>query len=196
MTADTDNFHRRSLRLPGYDYAQSGAYFVTIVAAGRECIFGSIADGETFASPAGKIVQAERKDLPRRFGFLELGAFVVMPNHIHGIIIIRVTVGATRPALNMAFEGEVPLPSVMNNGAERSPLRPRLQRKSLGAIIAQFKPRVTKRIWKLPHRRGIPIWQRNYYEHVIRNQEGCERIHRYIESNRVMWAEDEENPAL
>jgi putative transposase len=64
----------------------------------------------------------------------------------------------------------------------------------LGAIIAQFKPRVTKRIWKLPHMRGVPIWQRNYYEHVVRDHTDWERIHRYIETNPAMWAQDEENP--
>ncbi len=89
MTAGAEDRHRRSVRLPGYDYSQSGAYFVTIVAAGRESIFGYVQNGEVRLSDCGQIAEKQWMQLPHRFRNLELGAFVVMPNHVHGILIIR-----------------------------------------------------------------------------------------------------------
>ena len=187
--------NRRSIRLPAYDYTRPGAYFITLVTAGRQCLFGEILDGEMSTNAAGKIVQREWEDIPRRFRFLELDAFVVMPDHIHGIIIIRPTVGATRSDPTLALSGSGPSPCMALDGPEGSPLLPKiLHRRSLGAIIAQFKPRVTKRIWKLPKMRGIPVWQRNYFEHVIRDDKDWDRIRRYIEHNPISWAADAEEP--
>ncbi len=199
MISVAEERHRRSIRLPGYDYAQPGAYFITVVTAGRQSIFGRIVDAEMHASRVGDIVRYEWHDLPRHFPFLELGAFVVMPNHIHGILVIRPRVGATRLGPNTALESNGTFPPTDVDSPEGSPLqgqRPTGPRcKSLGAIVGQFKSRVTRRIWKLPHMHLVPLWQRNYYEHVIRDQREWERIHLYIESNPVNWSQDEENPS-
>ena len=89
MRFDPDKHHRRSIRLKGYDYSQAGAYFVTICTKDRGCLFGEIIDGEMVLNPFGEVVQACWDDLPRHYPHVELDAFVIMPNHLHGIIIIR-----------------------------------------------------------------------------------------------------------
>jgi REP element-mobilizing transposase RayT len=227
--------HRQSIRLQGFDYSSAGAYFVTIVARGRECLFGEVVDGDVKLNRFGEIVQWEWLELPKRLQFVELGAFVVMPNHFHGILVIRDIVGATRQDLTMTRDSNAllhnvttdgidgsPLPddtfddgagatrqdlsvtpdgnallqTTTTDGTDGSPLPPRgSQPASLGAVIAQFKSRVTKRIWKTPSLRGKPIWQRNYHEHIIRNDREMERIWHYIESNPSNWIDDNENPS-
>ncbi|MEW5830800.1 MAG: transposase [Chloroflexota bacterium] len=188
--------HRRSIRLKGYDYAQAGSYFVTIVTFQRECLFGDVVDGEMRLNDFGKIVQWEWLELSRRFRYLELGAHMIMPNHLHGVLNFHQTVGATRLGLTDASVINVSLPAINSDDNDGSPLQPNGPKPaSLGAIIGQFKSRVTKRLWKIPSLNGIPIWQRNYYEHIIRNADEMDRIHRYIESNPSRWDEDDENPA-
>ncbi|HAV77112.1 MAG TPA: transposase [Anaerolineae bacterium] len=166
--------HRRSIRLNGYDYSQAGAYFVTIVAWQREMLFGEIVGGEMQLNDFGEIVRDEweRTEIVRPN--VELGEYIVMPNHVHGILIfIDDHVGATRRV---------------------APTKTTLQPNSLGAVIGQFKSIVTKRINGLWNVSGRPVWQRNYYEHIIRNDREMDNIHRYIESNPSMWADDDENP--
>jgi REP element-mobilizing transposase RayT len=178
--------HRRSIRLPDFDYSGPGDYFVTLVALGRECLFGEIKEGVMVLSAIGGIAEEHWRAIPEHFPMVELGAHVVMPNHVHGIIIIRETnVGAThRPAsqrvahmgnMERAFHWDAPTKG------------------SLGAIIGAYKMSVTRRI----HRElddNVHVWQRNYFEHVIRNDEEHSRIHDYIESNIENWAQDDENP--
>jgi putative transposase len=176
MKFDPQERNRRSIRLKGFDYSQAGAYFVTIVAWRREMLFGDVVDGEVILNEWGEIVREEWERTAIVRANVELGEYVVMPNHVHGILIfvddgVEVThVGATRR------------------------VAPTLQPNSLGAVIGQFKSIVTKRINRLQNVAGRPVWQRNYYEHIIRNDLEWENIHRYIESNPSMWAEDEENP--
>jgi len=199
---DPQKHHRRSIRLQGYDYSQAGAYFVTIVAYQREppkgamCLFGEIVKGEMRLNGYGKIVQWEWLELPKRIRYIELGANVVMPNHFHGILVFRdPVVGATRPDLTVTHSGKAELHNEIPDGIGGSPLPPRGPKPAfLGAIVAQFKSRVTKRLWKIPALKGTPIWQRNYYERIIRNEHEMDNIWRYIESNPAMWNEDDENP--
>lgn len=193
---DPKKHHRRSIRLQGYDYSQAGAYFITIVAYQRECLFGEITNGEMRLNGYGKIVQWEWLELPKRIRYIELGAYVVMPNHFHGILVFRnPVVGATRPDLTVTHSGKAGLHNEISDGIGGSPLTPRGPKPaSLGAIMAQFKSRVTKRLWKIPALNGTPIWQRNYYERIIRNADEANRIHLYIESNPARWDEDDENP--
>ena len=165
--------HRRSIRLRGYDYSLAGAYFVTIVAWQREMLFGEIADGEMMLNEFGVIVDDEWKRTALVRLNVELGKYVIMPNHIHGILVfVNDDVGATGPV---------------------APTKT-LQSGSLGSVMAQFKSIVTKRINKLQNVFGCPVWQRNYYEHVIRNEREMDRITRYIESNPAQWMDDDENP--
>ena len=165
-------FHRRSIRLKEYDYSQPGAYFITIATFQRDCLFGQITNEEMQLNEFGKIAGECWYAIPEHFVNVELAAYVIMPNHVHGIIVTR--------------ENKL-LSSV--GARHASPLPPRgVKPNSLGAIIGSFKSAVTKRIGQKN------IWQRNYYEHIIRNEKEWDKIHRYIESNPVNWGSDNENP--
>ncbi|GAB4545817.1 MAG: transposase [Anaerolineales bacterium] len=194
MKFDPKIYHRRSIRLQGYDYSQAGAYFVTIVAWQREMLFGEIVNGEMILNDFGKIVQREWLDLSKRFKYLELGAYVVMPNHVHCILIFRDHIGATRQGATDALAGKALSQTIISDGIDGSPLPCGPKPASLGAIMSQFKSRATKRLWKIPSLKNMPIWQRNYYERIIRNESEMDRISRYIESNPTRWADDDENP--
>ena len=117
-----------------------------------------------------------------------------MPNHFHGILIFHENVGATRQGLIETHSGNVSIPNDLTDGIAGSPLWNGPQPESLGAVMAQFKSRVTKRLWKYPSLNKTPIWQRNYYEHVIRNEQDLQNKTDYIESNPMLWDEDDENP--
>jgi len=192
---DHQKHHRRSIRLHGYDYSQAGAYFITLVTYQQECIFGDIVDENMVLNHIGKIVQWEWLNLPKRFNYLELGGFMVMPNHFHGILFIHETSvvphqGAINtPSINPQSPNKVEM------DVEESSFQPNESKPaSLGAIISQFKSRATKEIWKIPSWNGIPIWQRNYYERIIRDEQEMEKAWRYIESNPAQWRRDDENP--
>ena len=146
----------------------------------RECLFGEIVNGEMQLSPMGKIADEHWRAIPEHFPHVELGAYVVMPNHVHGIIIIRENGLATNssPAVGASHWDAPTL-----NGPKRG---------SIGAIVGSYKMSVTRRIQREYTATGI--WQRNYYEHIIRNDEEHDRIHRYIETNVANWARDDENP--
>jgi REP element-mobilizing transposase RayT len=205
MKYDPKKHHRRSIRLHGYDYAQAGAYFITIVTHGRACLFGEVVDGKMRLNGAGQFVQQEWRRLGHRFPNIQLGGFVVMPNHIHGIIIINAGgVRATRPPQAGHPSGEDNMPITASFDVDGSPLpeydtqashRPNGPAPgSLGAIIGQFKSRVVKRLWANLGLSGTPIWQRNYYEHIICTNDDHNRIHLYIESNPANWLNDDQNP--
>jgi REP element-mobilizing transposase RayT len=186
--------HRRSIRLRGYDYSQAGAYFATIVTWQRQFLFGEIVDREMRLNKVGKIVEWEWLELPKRLPYVELGAHVTMPNHFHGILFIHEPVGATRLGQTMSLSRKGSSPAITSESMDGSPLPRGPKPASLGAIIAQFKSRVTKRIWKFPEFKNIPIWQRNYYEHIIRNETDLQNKTDYIEANLLLWAQDDENP--
>ena len=178
MTYDSERHHRRSIRLPGYDYAQPGAYFVTICAVQGECLFGDIVDGVMIESVFGVIAREEwfRSADIRSEIVLNQDEFVVMPNHEHGIVRIIGDVGAT---------GRSPL---------RAP-RPGPLPHSLGAVMAGYKAVVTKHINQIRSTPGMPVWQRNYWEHVIRNEAEMQRIREYIQTNPARWSDDQLHPA-
>jgi REP-associated tyrosine transposase len=143
---------------------------------------------------AGKIVQWEWLELAKRLRYIELGAYVVMPNHFHVILMFHENVGATHKGLNNALSGKVSLPNVTSEEMDGSPLPGGPKTASLGAVIAQFTSHVTKRLWKTPTLNRTPIWQRNYYEHIIRNEKDLKNKTDYIEANPMLWDEDDENP--
>lgn len=196
---DPQKHHRKSNRLRGYDYAQAGAYFVTICTHQRECLFGEIVAGKMILNQVGKIVQWEWENLAQRFPFIELGAFVVMPNHFHGILIFHdSSVGATHSEQISINNSNQPVPDWNSSDHDGAPLPneslPQGPKPgALGAIIGQFKSRVTKRIWKNPTWQGDPIWQRNYHDRIIRDDREFENTWRYIEANSANWDEDTEN---
>ena len=163
MRYDPFIHHRRSIRLKGYDYSQVGAYYVTIVAAHRECLFGEIENGEMCLNDLGNIVREEWLQTAQVRPNVELDEFVVMPNHFHGILAI-------------AGDDRAPHPG------------------SLGAIMSQFKSIVTKRVNEMRDTPGAPVWQRNYYEHIMRDDGDLNRIREYIINNPANWDADDENP--
>jgi REP element-mobilizing transposase RayT len=173
MKYDPQKHHRRSMRLQGYDYTLAGAYFVTIVAWRRELFFGDIVNGEMLLNDVGKIAADKWQWLETQYEYVELGAWIVMPNHFHGILIIH---------------------EHSRGGSRSAPTTTPIKRKPLGGLIGAFKMVSTKHINLLRNTEGQVVWQRNHYEHIIRNDDDHDRIHRYIESNPLNWMDDDENP--
>ncbi len=175
---DLQKHHRRSIRLRGYDYAQAGGYFVTICTHQRTCLFGDITDGKMELNVIGRVVAEEWTRSSKVRQEIELDEWAVMPNHLHGIVMISTSnvVGAT----DVGAHGRAPL----------------LQRnsQSLGSFIAGFKSAVTTRINRLRDTPRAPIWQRNYYEHIIRTERELDVIREYIHNNPLKWSLDLDNP--
>ena len=189
--------HRRSVRLRGYDYSQPGAYFVTLCTQRMDCLFGTIVGGQMRVSPAGAIVQECWLEIPRHFDHAVLDEFVVMPNHLHGILVFS-------PG---AHHG-VPLPAPLHGvpgfrgtrgGVPRQEAFARPAAGSLASVLRLIKQSVTRRVavgLDVGARLGVPlpIWQRNYYEHIIRNQDELDKIREYIRTNPLRWACDRYHP--
>lgn len=177
-----DIHRRRSIRLKGYDYSQAGAYFVTICTKDKECLLGEVANGEMQLNNMGAIVQQCWNNIPRHFPNTAIDEFIVMSNHVHGIIILTNNVGAQFIAPD-GNQNTTKL-GVMKQGAmNRAP--------TLGEIVRTFKARCTHAIKRLNNTVGIPLWQRNYYEHIIRNETELNKIREYIISNPLNWESDE-----
>lgn len=193
--------HRRSIRLKGYDYSQNGAYFITICTQNRECLFGDIKDGEPFLYDAGKMVQSVWNGFPDYYPYVELDQFIVMPNHIHGIIVLNVGAGLracpelpeynNNQKMNWPVNGQIHKEGRLQRGA------PTL---SLPDLVHRFKSFTTAE-----YRRGVDqfrwtpfpgkLWQRNYHDRIIRNDSELNRIRGYIVNNPLKWHLDKENPA-
>jgi putative transposase len=170
---DPDKHHRRSIRLKGYDYSQSGAYFITIVTQNRECLFE--------ASAAQQMVRQWWDKLPSKFPGAQADAFVVMPNHIHGIVVF---VGADPRVRPESAEGQGP-----THGSAPT----------VGMVVQWFKTMTTNEYIRGVKQQGwtpFPgkLWQRNYYEHVIRSEQALAAIRQYIADNPPRWALDRYNP--
>jgi putative transposase len=184
MGYDPLRHHRRSIRLPGWDYTRSGVYFVTIVTHDCQCLF----DDGRFRG----ITERTWRSLARRFRYVGLDEYVVMPNHVHGIVVIQSDVPAG--VQHTTPESRSVLDVVPACGAAALP-GPRVQPGSLGAIIRTFKSITTRDINRVRGTPGAPVWQRNYYERIVRDERGLAAIRRYIRDNPGRWAEDRENPA-
>ncbi|MCU0607945.1 MAG: transposase [Candidatus Edwardsbacteria bacterium] len=173
-------YHRRSLRLRGCDYSGAGAYSVTICTHERECLFGNVIDGTMALNDCGRIVVQEIAFTGSLRPYATIDAHVVMPNHVHMIVIIN---DGTAPCRDMARH--VPT-------GDREFGRP--QPGSLSAIVGAIKSAVTRRIHGLPGHAGMPVWQSRFHEHIIRNGRSYDAIRRYILENTMQWEHDEENP--
>ena len=214
--------HRRSIRLKGYVYSQDGLYFVTICCQNRECLFGKIVDGEMISNDAGKIANDCWQEIPNHFPNAILHEYVVMPNHVHGIVQL---VGANNYSPNnyspnndssnnyssnnyssnndSSNNDSSNLPenndthdnahSPENNddmirAKDFSPLRRCSPSKTIGSIVRGYKIGVTK--WMRQNTDVYDVWQRNYYEHIIRNERSFQHIVEYIVNNPNRWNED------
>lgn len=203
-----------SIRLHGYDYAQPGAYFITIVAHDRQCLFGEIENGEMRINECGKMAQQCWLDIPNHFPQTQLDEYIIMPDHIHGIIIINDSpiVGAKNFSPLLPSQTS-PLPSQpsprqsqslsdspqqmpessqpSSNPSEPNITRFRSPSQTIGSIVRGFKIGVTKWIHQIEMVKNISpqpnVWQRNYYEHIIRNDDELHRIRQYIRNNPPNW---------
>jgi REP element-mobilizing transposase RayT len=173
---DPQKHHRKSIRLPGYDYSQAGAYYITIVTYHRDCLFGEIVNEEMILNDFGKIADECWRAIPEHFPFVELGAYVIMPNHVHGIIVIH-DMGRRGAALLRPYD---------------NPHKINVKPGSLGAIVRSYKSAVSYRIGREHNTTGI--WQRNYYEHIIRDEEEMRNKTHYINANPSLWDEDDNHP--
>ena len=247
-TRTTQN-HRQSVRIEGYDYSRAGAYFVTICTRHREVVFGGIVNGAMILNEFGSVVSYCWRDLPRRFQTIGIDAFVIMPNHVHGIIMLtadsdpkvtrRPSVGAgfvttsprhaarptgpvaihhgaiSRPAPTEGVASETIVsvgaglatttvrgaarpyvPSASHRGVvpRPAPTSAAAGPVSLPDIIRVFKSLSARRINGMRHTRGLPLWQRGYYEHVIRTEDELGRAQTYITDNPSLWSLDSDNP--
>ena len=176
---------RRNLRVPEFDYSQPGAYYVTIVTHERKQLFGQIVDSAVVLNEVGKMVKDIWIAIPKHFPNVKLGEFVIMPNHIHGIISITAGAQYAVPAQD----------ETVVEATHASPLH-RISKGplpgSIGAIIGSFKSAATKRFHEIPNNPEKRLWQRNYYEHVIRNERDYTAIYEYILANPMDWEMDEE----
>jgi putative transposase len=220
MNYNPEKHHRRSIRLKGYDYTGKGAYYFTICCHQRRCLLGEIKDDVMHLNLVGATVKAVWDSLPRHFPLIELDAFVVMPNHVHGIIVITDSAGNCNPNRNnnrnSNCRGEAFVPGCNNTppqfsstnadapyvatasltpfpGCNNTPPPRGTQSGSIGAILQNFKSVATRRVNRITRNLGT-LWQRNYYEEIIRNEKAYENIRRYIVENPLSWDEDEENP--
>ena len=215
MPYDPEVHHRRSIRLRGYDYAEAGAYFVTIVAQGRGMLFGEVIDGLVRPSTAGLMVSSWWEDIPSRFPGVDLDAFVVMPNHFHGIVVLgtdpTIDVRDGRPGGHAGPPLHDPSAPHSNPGDLRTGVgaarrgRPAADRPardgtraSFSDIIGWFKTMATNDFIRGVREHDWPpfdrrLWQRNYHEHIIRTERSLEEIRRYVEGNPAAWADDPEN---
>jgi putative transposase len=212
--------HRHSQRLRGYDYFLAGAYFVTICTQGHESLFGEVVGSEWAGSrPAhfsnassetprmvlnafGRVVEATWYDLVNHHAGIELGAFICMPNHVHGIVVIKKLnpVGAglepahIKPTKPVSF---IPPAKFIRTTEEEGYKKrtgcgvpePAPTKATLSEIVRQFKTFSSKRINALRETPGSSVWQRNYYDHIIRDEEDLARINEYIEANPARWAQ-------
>jgi putative transposase len=182
---DPEIHHRRSIRLPDYDYAQDGWYYVTICSQNHRCLFGEISQEKMILNSAGAMIEKWWRKLPEKYPGIQLDEYVVMPNHLHGIIVIVGAAPRGRP--NPGTH------SVTESG------QPHRVAPTLGVIIGWFKTMSTNEYIRNVKQDGWPafekrVWQRNYYEHIIRKEKELHSIQNYIAENPMRWEEDENHP--
>lgn len=188
---------RKSIRLPGYDYSEVGSYFVTIVSHHRQPLLGDVVDGEMVLSEFGRIVEFTWHDLVNHNPDIGLDEFVIMPNHVHGIIVIfEPIVGAGSrdlyaPERSLREEKPAPKTQTAEPGAGFEPAP--TKKTPLSEIVRQFKTFSARRINTLRGTPGQPVWQRNYYDLIISTDHEYGQIAAYIADNPLNWLMDKEN---
>ena len=176
MEYEAEVYGRRSIRLKGYDYTQVGAYFVTVAVRGRSALFGEVVDGVVRLSGAGEMAREVWEGMPQRFSFVEMDAFVVMPDHVHGIVVIRGD-GARALIGDARASGR----------ADAAPTA-----RALGDVVGAYKSLTTAAYIRGVHDAGWPpfhgrLWQRNFYERVVRDEYEMNELQAYIRDNPLRW---------
>jgi putative transposase len=169
-------YHRRSIRLREYPYTQVGAYFLTMCTFNKAPLFGKLQDGKMLLSPLGFIVEDCWTEIPNHFARAELDLYVMMPNHFHGIVVQESPGRGTACRALTAEQFGRPVPE------------------SVPTIVRSFKFAATKRANESLGAPGAALWQRNYFEYVIRDAQSLNRIREYIATNPVKWESDRNNP--
>ncbi|MHB1296800.1 MAG: REP-associated tyrosine transposase [Anaerolineae bacterium] len=164
MAFDPDRYHRHSIRIQGYDYARAGVYYVTLVTEGRIALFGEVVEGAFQGNEAAGALRETLEQLPRHYPHVAVEAYVIMPNHLHALLVLRPDDAA---------------------GA----------RHGLQEVVRALKSFSARRINALRDAAGSTVWQRNYWERVIRDERELQRAWEYIERNPSQWQNDRENPA-
>jgi REP-associated tyrosine transposase len=165
---------RKSPRLKGYDYAQEGAYFVTVCTQNRVCLFGHVSNGVMIGNNLGQVAQNCWDGLSQHYRNIELDAFVVMPNHVHGIIVIVDAIGLTRDTVR---EGLRPSPT-------------KTKRYALTEVVRAFKSFSARQINRQNNISGAPVWQRSFHDHIIRDEQEMNILRLYVEGNPGSWEAD------
>lgn len=191
MAYEPEIHRRRSIRLQGYDYSQTGAYFATLCCDHRKCLFGEILGEEMRINNFGRVVQTVWNELPDHYPDVALDAFVIMPNHVHGIIML--TNGNFTSSLGAGLK-PAPTEDISGLYPVGAGFKPAPRRHSLPEIIRALKTFSAKNINLLRSTSGVPVWQRNYYERVIRNEEELNAARQYIADNPARWNEDRNHP--
>ena len=180
-----DIHHRRSIRLKGYDYSQSGLYFITLCTVDRTCMFGNVVEGKMQLNDIGQLVEQEwLNTINIRHNDVRLHNYIVMPNHFHAIIEIRR--GESHSPYSHSSQPHSHSPQTINGGninENDSQQRMKSPSQTVGAIVRGFKGAVSRQL-------GYSVWQRNYYEHIIRTDASYKNISDYIENNPTKWQSD------
>jgi putative transposase len=206
MNHKPERYHRRSIRLKGYDYAQAGAYFVSLVSQCRDCLFGEVVDGKARLNDAGRMVQLIWDEIPANYPGVKIDAFIIMPNHIHGIIKLAGPDPCASP-VSMVFgrqqrEGQPRgvAPTIPPQNCNPNKNSAYVTGLSLSDVVHRFKTMTTRQYAYGVKEKSWPpfrerLWQRNYHEHIIRSEAALERIRQYIQDNPTQWLFDRENPS-
>jgi putative transposase len=191
MSYNPEIHNRRSIRLKGYDYSQSGLYFITICTENKKHLFGKIDNGKMILNDAGKLIDVEWLKSEKIRNEIKLHEYIIMPNHFHGIVEIAGANGNIGKNGNVGANGRSPVQnqSPVHHGFS-------LQSKSIGSLMAGFKSSVAVKINKMCSGERLfarTVWQRNYWEHIVRNENEYHRISEYIKNNPLNWELDKLN---
>ena len=191
MKYDPDIHHRRSIRLKGYDYSQAGLYFVTICTQNRLCLFGKIENREMILNDPGIMIERQWQELIYRFDNIKADEFIVMPNHFHGIVkFVGVPLVGTQ---NTKQPPTIGSPQTIGQPPQTG--QPQGIAPTVGDVVGAFKSLTTNEYIRGVKNNGWSrfnknLWQRNYYEHIIRNEKSCYQILEYIQTNPLKWQDD------
>lgn len=195
MKYDPSKHHRQTIRLKEFDYSSIGYYFMTSCTKNRICLFGDIIDGEMHLNKLGEIVHQAWIDMPSHYPYVQLDAFVIMPNHFHAVVVL------TEGCFDKNNESETSnhknkIGKPVGAGLKPAPTSDSIHRHGLPEIIRAFKTFSARKINTARNTTGASVWQRNYFEHIIRDEEDLDDIRNYIKMNPYNWSTDKENPFI